>query len=593
MRLCARLVSACRFPLTAYLVLISSGALTVGELPAQARDPGNDIVGLWKAKRYSGTDAKGPLLIERNGTTYTGDMMGLNFPVTVNNGEFSFELPNREGGFRGKLVANTVRGIWFSSPIGELGGGTPVILVPKGPNRWSGQVTRQEGTETLFLLITRRPDGTLIPVLRNIERDWGGFLALRRVVRNGNAISLIGGRAPNADSVMAKGTLDSADRLITLDFGGRGGSYEFTPEDDPLSDFYPRGRSPGRYVYRVPPALEDGWPTASLEQVGIDRAGIERGMQAIIDMSMDSINAPQVHAVLIARNGKLVLEEYFHGDNRDYLHNERSAAKSVSATIIGASMLAGAPFKLSTPVYQVMNGGTMPADLEPRKRAMTLENLMTMSSGYFCDDNNDDAPGNEDQMWQKQTDFVKFTLGLPLAFNPGDTAIYCSVNPNLALNMTGRAAGESPFYLFDRLVATPMGITRYIWPLDRVRNPYGGGGMGLMTRDFIKFGQLMLDDGTWHGRRILSSEFVRRASSTLMKIAGRDYGLLWWPQSFTIDNRTIRGFAALGNGGQIVMVFPELKLVVATNGGSYASRGWRFVGGDLMSKYILRAVKPQ
>jgi len=593
MRLCARLVSACRFPLTAYLVLISSGALTVGELPAQARDPGNDIVGLWKAKRYSGTDAKGPLLIERNGTTYTGDMMGLNFPVTVNNGEFSFELPNREGGFRGKLVANTVRGIWFSSPIGELGGGTPVILVPKGPNRWSGQVTRQEGTETLFLLITRRPDGTLIPVLRNIERDWGGFLALRRVVRNGNAISLIGGRTPNADSVMAKGTLDSADRVITLDFGGRGGSYEFTPEDDPLSDFYPRGKSPGRYVYRVPPALEDGWPTASLEQVGIDRAGIERGMQAIVDMSMDSINAPQVHAVLIARNGKLVLEEYFHGDNRDYLHNERSAAKSVSATIIGASMLAGAPFKLSTPVYQVMNGGTMPADLEPRKRAMTLENLMTMSSGYFCDDNNDDAPGNEDQMWQKQTDFVKFTLGLPLAFNPGDTAIYCSVNPNLALNMTGRAAGESPFYLFDRLVATPMGITRYIWPLDRVRNPYGGGGMGLMTRDFIKFGQLMLDDGTWHGRRILSSEFVRRASSTLMKIAGRDYGLLWWPQSFTIDNRTIRGFAALGNGGQIVMVFPELKLVVATNGGSYASRGWRFVGGDLMSKYILRAVKPQ
>jgi CubicO group peptidase (beta-lactamase class C family) len=116
--------------------------------------------------------------------------------------------------------------------------------------------------------------------------------------------------------------------------------------------------------------------------------------------------------------------------------------------------------------------------------------------------------------------------------------------------------------------------------------------MGLMTRDFMKFGQLMLDDGTWHGRRILSSEFVRRASSTLMKIAGRDYGLLWWPQSFTVDNRTIRGFAALGNGGQIVMVFPELKLVVATNGGSYASRGWRFVGGDLMSKYILPAVKP-
>jgi CubicO group peptidase (beta-lactamase class C family) len=565
-------------------------AIAVANAKAQSRDPNGEIVGLWKSKRYTGRDAKGPLVIRRNGTAYTGDMVGFTFPVSVNNGEFSFELPNRQGGFRGRLVGNAIRGIWFSSPIGELGGGTPVILAGKTGNRWSGQVSPEEGTETLYLLITRRPDGTLAAFLRNIERDWGGFLRLRSATRNGNAIALLGGRAPNIDSVVVTGKYDSAERVITLDFGGLGGVYDFTPDNDAQSDFYPRGKAPERYVYRVPLALDDGWPVASLEQVGIDRAGIERGMQAIVDMSMDSINAPQVHAVLIARNGKLVLDEYFHGYDRDRLHNERSAAKSVSATIIGAAMRAGAPIRLTTPVYQVMNDGVMPANLEPRKRSMTLQHLMTMSSGYFCDDNNDDAPGNEDQMWQKQTDFVKFTLGLPLAFAPGDTAIYCSVNPNLALNMAGRAAGESPFYLFDRLVATPMGITRYLWPIDRVRNPYGGGGLGLVTRDFMKFGQMMLDDGTWQGRRIVTGDFVRQASSSLMKIDGKDYGLLWWPQSFTIGTRTIRGFAALGNGGQIVMVFPELKLVVATNGGSYASRGWRFVGGDLLTKYILPAV---
>ena len=565
--------------------------ISIVESQAQTAAPSSDIVGLWKAKRYSGRDAKGPLVIQRNGATYSGDMMGFTFPIAMSNGELSFELPNRQGGFRGKLAGNSIRGIWFTSPLGELGGGIPVVLVSKATNSWSGQVMPEEGTESLYLLITRRPDGTLAAFLRNIERDWGGFLRLRSAVRTGNAIALVGGRAPNADSVLVTGKYDSAERVMTLDFGGRGGVYDFTPDDDPQSDFYPRGKSPGRYAYRVPLALEDGWPTTSVEQVGIDRAGIERAVQAIVDMSMDSLNAPQVHALLVARNGKLVLEEYFHGYNRDRLHNERSAAKSVSATIIGAAMLAGAPIKLSTPVYQVMNGGTMPANLEPRKRAMTLEHLMTMSSGYFCDDNNDDAPGNEDQMWEKQTDFVKFTLGLPMAFAPGDTAIYCSVNPNLALNTTGRAAGESPFYLFDRLVATPMGITRYVWPIDRARNPYGGGGLGLVTRDFMKFGQMMLDDGNWHGRRIVSSEFARRASSSLMKIEGRDYGLLWWPQSFTIGTRTIRGFAALGNGGQIVMVFPELKLVVATNGGSYASRGWRFVGGELMEKYILPAVR--
>jgi len=572
------------FPVAALALVLS-----IGQIHAQTR-AADDLVGLWKAKRYNGPRAKGPLLIERNGATYTGDMMGFTFPVTVSNGEFSFELPNREGGFRGKLTGNTIRGIWFSSPVGELGGGTPVVLTQKGSNRWAGQVVSEEGSQNLYLLVSRKPDGTLAAFLRSLERDWGGFLGLRGVIRTGNNIALVGGRVQNGDSVLATGTYDTAGKVMTINFADRGGYFDFTRDDDPQSAFYPRGKSPGRYVYRVPPALDDGWTTASVDQVGIDRAGIERAVQAIVDMSMDSLNAPQVHAVLIARDGKLVLEEYFHGENRDKLHNERSAAKSVSATIIGASMLAGAPLKLSTPVYQEMNGGTVPADLEPRKRAMTLEHLMTMSSGYFCDDNNDDAPGNEDMMWERQTDFYKFTLGLPMAFAPGDTAIYCSVNPNLALGMAARAAGESPFYLFDRLVATPMNITRYIWPIDRVRNAYGGGGLGLVTRDFMKFGQLMLDDGTWHGRRILSSEFVRRASSSLMKIDGRDYGLLWWPQSFTVGNRTIRGFAALGNGGQTVMVFPELKLVVATNGGSYASRGWRFVGGDLLTKYILPAV---
>lgn len=582
------MLSRARFyTLTLFTLAVCAPAFAA--LTAQSRDPRDELVGLWKAKRWFGSGAARPLIIQRSGGSYTADMMGFTIPVTANNGELTFELPNREAGFRGKLVGNTIRAIWFSAPSGELGAGTPVILVPRGANAWAGEVVPAEETQTFYLQVSRRADGTLAALLRNIERDYGGLIGVRGVIRRGNAISLVGGR--QSDTVLITGTYDSTRRMMTLDFPNRGGSYDFFPDTDLASDFYPRGKTPARYVYRQPPALADGWPTASVAEVGIDRAGIERGVQRIVDMSMDSINAPQVHALLIVRNGKLVLEEYFHGEHRDKPHNERSAGKSVAATIIGAAMLAGAPIRLSTPVYQVMNGGVFPASLEPRKRAMTLEHLMTMSSGYFCDDNNDSAPGNENGMWNDQSDFYTFTLGLPMAFAPGDTAIYCSINPNLALGMVGRAAGESPFDLFDRLVASPMGITRYVWPLDRVRHPYGGGGIGLVARDFIKFGQVMLDGGTWRGRRILSADFVRRASSPLMKIAGRDYGLLWWPQAFTVGGRTIRGYAALGNGGQIVMVFPELQLVVATNGGSYGSRGWRFVGGELLPDFVLPAVR--
>ncbi|HEY0809907.1 MAG TPA: serine hydrolase, partial [Longimicrobiales bacterium] len=249
--------------------------------------------------------------------------------------------------------------------------------------------------------------------------------------------------------------------------------------------------------------------------------------------------------------------------------------------------------KLTTPVYQVMNVGAFAPDLEPRKRAMTLEHLMTMSSGYFCDDSNENAPGNENGMWNQtdEPDFYQLALRLPMALAPGEQAIYCSINPNLALGVLGTAMRESPFYLFDRLVATPLGITNYVWPIDRARNPYGGGGIALVTRDFMKFGQLMLDSGMWRGRRVLSKPFVARATSPLYKIGQREYGLLWWRDEKPYQNGTAKAFAMLGAGGNLVFVFPELELVIATTGGSYISRGWRYAGGELIPNYILPAVK--
>jgi CubicO group peptidase (beta-lactamase class C family) len=243
-------------------------------------------------------------------------------------------------------------------------------------------------------------------------------------------------------------------------------------------------------------------------------------------------------------------------------------------------------------VYQVMNGGSFPADLEPRKRAMTLENLLTMSSGYYCDDSDPEAPGREDGMWDREEpDFVRYTLTVPMAFAPGDTAIYCSANPNLALGVLGRATGEFPLHLFDRLLAQPLRIERYGWILDPGGNPYGGGGVQFLPRDFLKFGQLMLDDGMWQGRRILSSAFVERASSPLYRMGDRGYGYLWWGADMPYGEGTVRTFSALGAGGQSLTVIPELDFVIAVFGGNYSSRGWQYAQAELIPGLILPTVR--
>jgi CubicO group peptidase (beta-lactamase class C family) len=580
------------------MIAVLSGAVLFAGMQQPAAAPSiqaDELVGLWKARRRFGPDARGPLVIQRTGATYTADMMGRVVPVRVERNELFFELPNGQGRFRGRLQAGgTIHGAWIPPGSVAMGGhASPVHFKADGPNRWVGTVAPFDDVFTFYLMVRRRPDGAFGAVLRNPERDFGAWLGVERLVREGNVVKLMGRRAGQTrERAVISGSYNDEDTVLTLVFPSRGGSYDFRRDGDD-SEFYPRGKSPGRYVYRPPPARDDGWPTGTLDQAGMDRAALERLIQTILDMPMDGVDTAQVHGLLIARHGRLVLEEYFHGEHRDKLHETRSASKSLTATIVGAAMHAGAPLTLSTPVYQIMNGGAFSAGLDTLKRSMTLEHLLTMSSGFFCDDANPDAPGNE-QTLENQTDdpdFHRYTMAVPMAFAPGDTAIYCSANANLALGVTGRATGEWPLYTFERLLGSPLKIRHYGWRLDPAGSPYGGGGVQFLPRDFMKLGQLMLDGGTWEGRRILSRDFVARASAPLYPLGSRRYGYLWWTIAYPYRDRTMQTFAALGAGGQVVVVVPELDLVIASYGANYSSRGYRWVSNEVIPRFILPAIR--
>lgn len=577
------------------LVAVLALALGSGANVVTAADPVSttaaELEGLWKAKKRFGPDARGPLIIHRIGGGYTAEMVGRTVPVGLDKGELTFSLPDSQGTFRGKLEdKGGILGHWFrpGTLVNSSQYASPVALKPDGPNRWSGSVAPLEDEFTFYLLIQKRPDGSLGAVLRNPEFDYGGQQGIERLIRDGNVVKLIGKRGGKEQEV-GIGSYDKDNEFITLAFPKRGGSYDFKREGDE-SEFYPRGKTPGRYSYSPPPGRDDGWPMGTLEEANIDRAGMEKFIQKILDMPMDSEDAPQVHGILVARHGKLVLEEYFHGENRDKLHDTRSAAKSLTAVVIGAAIQAGAPLKLSSPVYQVMNGGTFPADLEPQKRAMTLEHLLTMSSGYFCDDGNNDAPGNEETMNNQtdEPDYYRYTLKVPMATPPGENAVYCSASPNLALGMVGRATGESPLYTFDRLIAGPMKMNRYAWNLDPAGHPYGGGSVRVRPRDFIKLGQLMLNGGTWEGCKILSRDFVAQAIAPMYHLRNLSYGYLWWGENFPYKDRTVRAVMALGAGGQTVTVVPDLDLVIAIYSGNYSSR----VVQDITHHYVPRSILP-
>jgi CubicO group peptidase (beta-lactamase class C family) len=552
-------------------------ALSVAAAPAD----GDALVGLWKAKRWLRPNVRSTLIIRRDGEAYTADLAGRVMPMTVKAREISFQLPNGRGSFRGRVEGGEITGSWYDPNV------VPLRIRKAGANRWTATVDIPEHMLTFYLLVQKRPDGSLGVLVDNPEVDWGVRVGADKIVREGTVVKLIG------KSVVATGTYDAEKDVITLPLRDWGGTYDFKRDTDD-SDFYERGKTPGRYVYHRPPALNDGWPAQSPENARIDRSGLEATIQMLIDRPIDSNDTPIVDALLVARGGKLVLEEYFRGQDRDTLHALRSAQKSMVSVLAGAVMQKGGPLSVSSPVYKIMNGGTFPPDLEPRKRAMTLEHLLTMTSGLQCDDWDDNEKHNEDEMWDNQEsepDFYHYALSLPMARNPGEKAFYCSAGANLALGVIGRATGKSPVDLFDRLVARPMQMDHYLWPLNRAGQPYGAGGASFTARDFLKLGQLMLNGGTWNGHRILSRNYVKRATSPLYPLGRFHFGYLWWIHDYPYKNRTVRAYWAGGNGGQAVVVVPELDLVVATFGSNYFSAGGYYVQLDVIPKYILPAIR--
>lgn len=562
---------------------------------AQQVQPLADLSGLWHAKKWFDPEARGELVIERTAAGLRAEIAGHYATVAERGREFSFTLAGDRGEFSGRLDSDgAIRGDWTrpATAISYGRAASPVTLASLGKGRWSGMVDPGEEQFSFYIFAHRAAGETYDAVLRNPEFDLGNQQGVSKLVREGDAVRLIAKRGDAPERTIASGRIQPGMEGFSLGFPGRGGTYDFS-RDDGSSLVYPRPRPAAPYHYVPPPPIGDGWPTSTLTAENIDRPAMERLVQSIIDMKMDEPDAPEIHALLVARHGRLVLEEYFHGFSRGEIHTLRSAGKSISGTVIGAAMHARAPLRLDSHVYQVMNGGAFPADLEPRKRAMTLENLLTMSSGHYCDDTDDKAPGNEDYIGDQlqPPNVVGYFMSVPMATDPGTNSVYCSMQPHLALSMLAEAAHESPLRIFDRLVARPMHITHYSWPLDTNGRPYGGGSVAVTARDFAKFGQLMLNGGTWDGTRILDSAYVKAATSPQYHLRNVYYGYLWWVEDYPYKNRIVHSFSARGAGGQLVFVIPELDLVVTTMAGNYSNRrGMKYLG-NLIADAVLPAVR--
>jgi CubicO group peptidase (beta-lactamase class C family) len=197
------------------------------------------------------------------------------------------------------------------------------------------------------------------------------------------------------------------------------------------------------------------------------------------------------------------------------------------------------------------------------------------------------------QSQAEQPDWYKYTLDLGLVHDPGTTYAYCSAGMNLVGGALHSVTGLWLPQLFDRWVARPLGIRDYHVNLTPAGDAYTGGGVQMRPRDFLKFGQLFLNRGLWQGRRIVSADWVSQSTKLQVRASSdNDDGLAWHLYTLRAGSRAFREYEANGNGGQFLIVDPELDLAVVFTAGNYNSYGvWRKFRDQLVPEEIIPAIR--
>jgi CubicO group peptidase (beta-lactamase class C family) len=473
---------------------------------------------------------------------------------------------------------------------------SPVELVRAGQGVWRGTVTPMEESTTLYAEARRDTDGKIRMVFRNPDGFFGNAKFV--VAAEGDHVKL---QSLQNGATLLEGDYDAKrDRLLLpVPDGTPFPELHTTLELTRLSretavGYYPRTPAEPKWTYRPPLALGDGWRTADLAAAGMEEARVGALLRLLLDTDPWPQTAPLVHSLLVARHGKLVLEEYFYGYDASRPHEMRSAGKTLASILAGVAIQGGAKLAPGTPVYASFPEYASFANPDPRKKAMTLEHLMTMTSGLACDENDDGSPGNEMRMQTQtaQPDWFKFALDLPMAAAPGDKAAYCSAGVNLAGAMVRNASRTWLPELFERRLARPLGFGMWHMNLTPTGEGYMGGGIHLRPRDALKLGQVYLDGGVWGGKRIVSRSWVETSTrSHPMSSKGTD-GYDWHVMDVRAGDRVYKEYEANGNGGQFVIVVPEADIVVVFTAGNFMNYGvWRRFRDEYLPQYILASIR--
>ena len=300
-----------------------------------------------------------------------------------------------------------------------------------------------------------------------------------------------------------------------------------------------------------------------------------------------------ITSIVIIKDGQLLIEEYFNGADRNSIHDMRSVGKTMASTLMGIAIGDGY-IKNEQQTLKGYYDLTAYQNYSKRKEQVTLKSLLTMSSGFDGSDMNANSPGNEENMYPT-SDWVKFALDLPMDDNKtlGKNWDYFTAGAVVLGDILNKTVPGGLGKYADIKLLKPLGINQYKWQYTPTNVPNTAGGFQMSTLDNARWGKLYLDNGHYKGQQILPKSWVDKSLSkqiALPNLENEYYGYLLWNKTYSVNNQPIESYYASGNGGNKIMIFKDIGVVIVITATAYNQAYAHFQSNEIIENYLLPSI---
>ena len=336
------------------------------------------------------------------------------------------------------------------------------------------------------------------------------------------------------------------------------------------------------------------WPTASLAE-----AGFSEDLGEKIDAGVADGRFTGLHAVLLVRHGKLVLERYYEGEDEvrgrprgtvdfgpEDLHDLRSITKSIVGLLYGIALAEGSVPGLDTPLLSAFpEYDDLPDD--PQRQRMTVAHALSMQLGTEWDESLSYAdPRNSEIAMDRAPDRYRYVLDRPMVTEPGTRWIYNGGATAVLARLIEKGTGQPLADYAEKKLFTPLGIATYQWVKGHDGAYIAASGLRLRPRGLARIGQLVLNGGRWEGQQVVPEDWLVSSFETRADVdRDVDYGYHWWLGKNNNDRK--RWVGAFGNGGQRLQIMPRGNMLMVVTAGNYNQPdAWKVPVGVLLDAVL-------